>query len=92
MEPDEEGRFGFNVQVRNLPVSFSSKCRLLWKGCDNRSKMSVIGELKQTTFISHGRKPEVIILHIRTVSGLFQTFKLIVSTSEKRLNNINMVV
>ena len=41
MEPDEQGRFGFNVQVRNLPVFFSSKCRHLWNVCDNGSKMSL---------------------------------------------------
>ena len=41
LEPDEQGRFGFNVQVRNLLVSFSSKCRHLWNVCDNGSKMSL---------------------------------------------------
>ena len=41
MEPDEQGRFGFNVQVRNLPVSFSSKYRHLWNVCDNGNKLSL---------------------------------------------------
>ncbi|XP_015777694.1 PREDICTED: tyrosine-protein phosphatase non-receptor type 4-like [Acropora digitifera] len=48
LEPDEQGRFGFNVQVRNLPVSFSSKCRHLWNVCDNGSKLS--SYRTQTTF------------------------------------------
>ena len=46
-------------------------------------------ELKHATFLSHGRQLEVNISH---ASGLSQIFKLIVSTSEKRLNNVNVVV
>ena len=41
---------------------------------------------KQATLLSHGRK------HFACQdSGLSQIFKLIVSSSEKRLNNINLV-
>ena len=47
-------------------------------------------ELKHATFLSHGRQPEVNISSARTVVS--QIFKLMVSTSEKTLNNINVVV
>ena len=40
-------------------------------------------ELKHATFLSHGRQPEVNISHARKVVS--QIFKLIVSTSKKRL-------
>ena len=38
------------------------------------------------------RKPKVNILHARMVHGLSQIFRLIVSTCEKILNNINVVL
>ena len=44
-------------------------------------------ELKHATFLSHGRHPEVACQD----NGLSQIFQLIVSTSEKRLDNINVV-
>ena len=44
-------------------------------------------ELKHATFFSHGRQPEVACQDNR----LPQIFQLIVSTSEKRLDNINVV-
>ena len=47
-------------------------------------------ELKHATFLSHGRQPEVNVSHARTVVS--PTFKLIVSTSEKSTNIINVVV
>ena len=48
-------------------------------------------ELKHATFLSHGRQPEVYISQARTL-GLSQIFKVIVSASAKRLENINVVV
>ena len=48
-------------------------------------------ELKHATFLSHGRQPEVNISHARTVVSV-KFFKIIVSASEKILNNINVVV
>ena len=45
---------------------------------------------QQMTFWSHGRTLEVNISHARLLVS--QRFKLIVSTSEKGLNNINVVV
>ena len=47
-------------------------------------------EIKHATFLSHGRKPEVNILLARTLVS--QIFKVIVSTSAKRLKNINVIV
>ena len=44
-------------------------------------------ELKHATFLSHGRHPEVACQD----NGLPQIFQLIVSTSQKRLDNINEV-
>ena len=53
--------------------------------------MSYNRELKHATFLSYGRQPGSEHF-ARQDSGLFQIFKLIVSTSEKRLNNVNVVV
>ena len=52
--------------------------------------LNVIRELRHATFLNHGPKPEVNISYARTLSGLSQIFKLIVSSSEKRHNNINV--
>lgn len=51
--------------------------------------ISVNRDLKKVRFKSHGRKPE----HFPCQDGgLSQVFKLIVSASEKTLENINMMV
>ena len=47
-------------------------------------------ELRSPTFLSHGRQPKVNMSHARKVVSHISN--LIVSTREKTINNMNMVV
>lgn len=69
----------------------SQAARLQVFKADDFLQFPVKRELKHATLLSHGRQPEVNILHVRTVVSP-RYIKLIVPASEKRLNNINVLV